>query len=184
MITCIVILLSIDFYFRCYSYNIISIFYGISFNFCFFLFIFNLFFLKPSKSFYIFIIYIIFSFLISAVITIYTWNNRILLLLKTPIKNGGNNLILHEQFEFIFECYDTINFEKIFIDLSFYNKLNEDDKRLLNSNKFYCTSLMEDDSLISEMNNKRFEKSYKNFSKKKEKLFFILSIMNENFKKI
>ena len=75
-----------------------------------------------------------------------------------------------------------LNLKTIFIDLSFHNKLNDEDKRLLNSNKFYFTSLIEDDTLISEINNKRFEKYNKNYSKKNEKLFFILNIMNENFR--
>jgi hypothetical protein len=114
------------------------------------------------------------SFLIACISTFYIWNNRIKQLLNISIQNEFNN-VLHEQFEIFFEFYDTVDFEKIFIYLSYNNKINNSNKKVvfLNNSKTIEENILS----IDDINNETL-------SQKDENVFYTLNVMNENFREL
>ena len=151
-------------------YNIIGIFYGFFFINFICLFTFNLIFNLVADDSYIFIAYIIVSFIIPLLITYKSIKQKYYTLIRTPMEDNNKQII--QQFELLCEYYQTPHFNYLLRNICFNNKIRDNEvAQLIKKNS---TFVGEDETVV--LNNVEVKRilsnSLKNIKKELKFIFF------------
>ena len=164
------------------TYNIIGILYGFFFI-CFLnLFILNIIFLSITIETYLFVIYTLLSLLIPLIITYKIMKKKYNILIRTPMEDSNKQNI--QQFELLYEYYQTPYFDNLLRNICFNNKIRDNEiKYLISKNS---TIVGEEETIIMNDNTpkKSIIKSINSNTKdiKKELNYIVLNKLSMLFK--
>ena len=117
------------------TYNIIGILYGFFFI-CFLnLFTLNIIFLSITIETYLFVIYTLLSLLIPLIITYKIMKKKYNILIRTPMEDSNKQNI--QQFELLYEYYQTPYFDYLLRNICFNNKIRDNQIKYVITKKFY-----------------------------------------------